>query len=177
MRSAPRKQASEEDMYAAALAALGRRAYSIFEMRTYLERRSETPEIAKNVLARMRAERLIDDARYAVDFARARVRFRRQGQFRITRELRQRGLQDKHIEAAIQEAFSETDEGELVRKVIERRMRLARGPMNEKKIASLYGTLLRAGFNSEVARRELRTATRSNSSLEVPEAELPGDSS
>jgi regulatory protein len=146
-------------------------------MRTYLERRAETPDTAKQVLARLRAQKLIDDARYAIDFARARVRFRRQGQFRITRELRQRGLQDKHIESAVKEVFSETDEAELVRKVIERRMRLARGPLDQKKIASLYGTLLRAGFSSEIARRELRRATRSKSALELPEADLSEDDS
>ena len=47
MRPAPRKLSSEEAVYNAALRALGRHAYSVFQMRTYLERRSEDAGLAR----------------------------------------------------------------------------------------------------------------------------------
>src|SRR5580765_8717610 len=104
MRSAPRKLSTEDAHYAAA-----RRAYSVFEMRTYLERRAEDKTVARTIVARLRTEKLIDDARYAFEFARGRVNFRKQGRYRIVRELRQRGVPDPHIDTAIEQVFADTD--------------------------------------------------------------------
>jgi regulatory protein len=179
MRPAPQKLSSQESLYAAALRALVRRAHSVFEMRTYLERRAEEPALARRVVARLRQEKLLDDARYAGDFARFRVKFRKQGRFRIVRELRQRGVPDQHIEAAVEEVFAETDERQMVRKIIERRLRTARGPLDHKKMASLYRTLLRAGFDAALIGREVRAAKPGDagSTDDLPEADFtPSDS-
>ncbi len=169
MRSQPRKLSSDAELYAAALRALARRAHSTFEMRTYLERRALESEAVRRVLARLKQEHLIDDSRYALEFARARATVRRQGGRRIAQELRKRGVPDRHIDAAIAQVFADLDEAAMVRKVIERRTRSARGPLDArpldaKKIASLYRTQLRAGFDPGVIRRELETAMRSSES-------------
>jgi regulatory protein len=156
MRSQPRKSESEAELYAAALRALMRRAHSTFELRIYLERRAAEPASARHVLARLKQEKLLDDGKYALDFARSRASGRRQGGRRIAMELRKRGVPDRHIDAAIAQVFADFDEAAMVRKVIERRMRLARGPLDDRKTASLYRTLLRAGFDPGVIRRELR---------------------
>src|SRR5207245_3148528 len=107
-------------------------------------------------------------------FARARGSGRRQGGRRIALELRKRGVPDRHIDAAIAQVFADLDEAAMVRKVIERRTRAARGafdarPLDRKKMASLYRTLLRAGFDPGVIRREL-------CAVPLPEAaeDLPG---
>ncbi len=160
MRQAPRKLSSDEALYTAALRALMRRAHSTFEMRLYLERRAEEPAAAKRILARLKQEKMIDDERYALEFARARAKVRRQGGHRIARELRKRGVPDRHIESAVAQVFTETDEAALVRKVIERRLRAARAPLDDKKLASLYRTLFRAGFDASLIRREVRAAAR-----------------
>lgn len=172
MRGEPRKFADEAELYAAALRALVRRAHSSFEMRMYLERRAEAPMAVRRVLARLKHENLIDDARYALDFARARASGRRQGGRRIALELRKRGVPDQHIDEAIAQVFAGVDEAALVRKVIERRTRRGRGPFGErhldkKKMASLYRTLLRAGFDPGVIRRELRNVPLLEASEDV----------
>jgi regulatory protein len=154
----PRKVSTEEELYTAALRALTRRAHSIFEMRTYLERRAAAPAAAQRVLAHLLEAKLLDDARYALEFARHHARLRRQGRHRISRELRTRGVPDGHIEAAIAQVFAETDETMLVQKVVERRIRALRGPLDQKKTASLYRALLRAGFDTQLIHRELRRA-------------------
>ena len=155
-----RKLASEEELYAAGLRALARRAHSVYEMRQALERRAEEKSLARRVLERLKREGLLDDARYARQFARQHAESRRQGRFRIARDLRARGLPDRHIEAALEEIFAETDEAVLVRKRIERRLRSLRGPLDERRVASLYRSLMRAGFSSDLIRTELRAATR-----------------
>jgi len=171
------KLASEQGLYAAALGALARRGHSVFEMRCYLERRASDTAAAKRVLARLRQDKLLDDARYALEFARYRARARRQGRYRIARELRARGVPDRHIEAAVEQVFSETDEALLVRKVIERRLRTLRGLFDSRGAASLYRTLLRSGFDSNLIRRELHSA-RSDHAREGAESpeDLPRDS-
>ncbi|MGA2482017.1 MAG: regulatory protein RecX [Candidatus Acidiferrales bacterium] len=161
----PRKLESESELYDAALRALMRRAHSVFEMRKTLERRSEDKGLAKRVLARLKNENLLDDARYAKQFVRYRIESRRQGKFRIARDLRARGVPDRHIEAALEEMFQETDEAALVRKRIERKLRSYRGEIDDRRLASIYGSLLRAGFSADLIRRELRAMTRED----VPE--------
>jgi regulatory protein len=173
MRAEPRKISNEGELYAAALRALVRRAHSTFELRAYLERCALESSVEKGavrrVLARLKQENLMDDARYALDFARARASRRHQGGRRITLELRKRGVPDCHIDAAIAQVFAALDEGAIVRKVIERRTRAARGSFDARKAASVYRALLRAGFDPAVIRRELRA-------VPLPEAakDLPG---
>ncbi|HET9400170.1 MAG TPA: regulatory protein RecX [Candidatus Acidoferrales bacterium] len=125
-------------------------------MRKALERRCEDDSLVRRVLDRLKQEKLLDDARYSLEFARSRARNRKQGRFRIARELRARGVPDRHIEAALDEALAETSESEMLRKRIERKLRLARGPLDEKKRASLYRSLMAAGFGSDAIRRTLK---------------------
>jgi regulatory protein len=156
----PRKLATEEQIYTAALRALMRRAHSVHEMRQVLERRAEEKAAVRRVLQRLKEEKLLDDARYARQFARYRAESRRQGRFRIARELRARGVPDRHIDPAVEEIFRETDEKTLVRQQLQRRLKHFRGPLDQRRLASLYRSLLRAGFSSDIIRDELRSLAK-----------------
>ncbi|HVB08098.1 MAG TPA: regulatory protein RecX [Candidatus Acidoferrales bacterium] len=154
-----------------------RRSYSVHEMREYLERRAENKDHVKAVTQKLKELQYLDDARYARDYARIHAQQRRQGKFRIARELRGRGVPDRHIEAALDAVFAETDEASLVRSRIERRLRQAHGPLDEKKRASIYRSLLRAGFSSDVIRTELRAAAQAfaDAVAEITDSTLPDD--
>lgn len=165
--SKPRQLDSESALYDAAIKILMRRAHSVHEMKRALERRCEDGALVKNVMARLKTAGYIDDARYAKQFTRHRTESRKQGKFRIARDLRARGVPDRHIEAAIEEAAEQTDEASLVRQRIARKLRAFRGEIDDKKLASLYRSLLRSGFSADVIRRELRNATRED----VPEVD------
>jgi regulatory protein len=166
-----KKLATESQIYASAVRALMRRAHSVFEMRKYLEERAEDKAEVKTVLARLRENRYLDDARYALEFARNRAKHRRRGRFRIARELRTRGVPDAHIESALDAVFAETDEAALVRTRINRKLAQIRGAMDERKTASLYRGLLRAGFSGEVIRNELKAARIEAETIAVEEDE------
>lgn len=169
-RSSPRKLSTEQQLYTSALRALMRRAHSIHEMREYLSRRAEDEEQVSSVVARLREQNYLDDARYALEYARQHANSRRQGRFRIARELRTRGVPDRHIEAALDSVFAETDEISLIRARLKRQFASFRGAPDERKIASLYRSLLRAGFSSDAIHNELRNATRAQVP-EVPDSE------
>lgn len=147
-----------------------RRAHSVHEMKEYLSLRAENEEHAKGVLHKLKEMNYLDDARYARDYARTHAQNRHQGKFRIARELRTRGVPDRHIEAALESAFAETDERALVKSRIERFLRHARSPLSENKLASLYRSLLRAGFSSDAIRAEINAKAR------VHVFEVPSDS-
>jgi len=142
-----------------------RRAHSIHEMREYLERRAESKDHVSGVISRLREQTYLDDARYAADYARAHAQTRRQGRFRIARELRARGVPDRPIEAALAAVFAETNEAELVRARLRRHLSHARGPLEQSALARLYRSLLRAGFSADAIRAELRSVSRG----ELPE--------
>jgi regulatory protein len=171
--SKPRQLETEAEMYEIAVRALMRRAHSVHEMKQKLGRRSDNKLLVQLVMARLKENGLIDDARYAKQFARQRTENRKQGKFRVARDLRARGIPDRHIESALQEVAQNTDEAVVVRQRIERKLRSYRGPdtrkkIDEKKMASMYGSLLRAGFSADVVRRELKAITKE----EVPEVEM-----
>jgi len=155
-----KKLDAESELYQVALRALTRRPHSVQEMKNLLARRASSELLAQVVLARLKENGLIDDSRYAIQFARQRTEVRRQGKFRIARDLRARGIPDRHIEVAIAESANEAVESTAVRLRIQRKLKLFRGPIDQKKIASLYNTLLRAGFPSDTIRRELKFITQ-----------------
>jgi len=163
----PRPLETEEELYEVAVRALMRRAHSVHEMKRKLERRSDNKLLVQVVMARLKENGMIDDARYAKQFARQRTEGRKQGKFRISRDLRVRGVPDRHIEAALKETAEQNDERAMVRQRIERKLRSYRGEIDERKMASMYGSLLRAGFSADVVRRELKALTRE----EVPDTE------
>jgi len=165
----PRRVETEAELYDVAVQALMRRAHSVHEMKQKLELRSDNKLLVQVVMARLKENGKIDDARYAKQFARQRTEVRKQGKFRVARDLRARGVPDRHIEAALREAAEDTDEGAMVRQRIERKLRAYRGEIDEKKMASIYGSLLRAGFSADVVRRELKALTRED----VPDVEAP----
>ena len=164
VRSSPHKLGTEAELYAVALRALMRRAHSVHEMRELLERRAQNPGTVRPVLDKLKQQKYLDDARYALDFARSRALSRRQGHFRVARELRARGVPDRYIDAALESVFEETDEASLVRARL-KRIAAKRGALDERKIASLYRSLLRAGFSGDIIRAELRSLVKSD----VPE--------
>jgi len=171
MFSKPRQLDSEPALYEAAVKILMRRAHSVYEMKRALGRRTDDEKLIKTVIDRLKQNGYIDDARYAKQFARQRTELRKQGKFRVARELRARGVPDRHIDAALEEQAAQTDETAVVRNRIERKLKLFRGEIDEKKFASIYRALLRAGFSSDVVLRELKSLTKED----VPESHPSDD--
>jgi regulatory protein len=170
MFSKPSQLETESELYDVALRALMRRAHSVREMEKILKRRTGNELLVQVVMARLKENGQLDDARYAKQFARQRTQTRKQGKFRIARDLRARGVPDRHIQTALEDSADEASERATIRQRIDRKLKLTRGPnagakIDDRKVASLYRSLLAAGFSSDAIRRELRTFT----SAEIPD--------
>jgi regulatory protein len=165
--SKPRQLETESELYDVALRALMRRAHSVHEMKKILERRSNNELLVQVVMARLKENGQLDDARYAKQFARQRTQTRKQGKFRIARDLRARGVPDLHIQSALEDSTDEAAERATIRQRIDRKLKLTRfrhtgdpqadKAVNDRRIASLYRSLLAAGFPADAVRRELKS--------------------
>ena len=170
--SRPRKLDSEEELYDVALRALMRRAHSVHEMKQKLARRTDNELLVRVVMARLKENGQLDDERYAQQFTRNRTQSRKQGKFRIARELRARGVPDRAINSALDESDGQTDQAAMVRQRIERKLRSYRGEIDDRTVASIYGSLLRAGFPSDLIRKELKRLTREELAVAEVEEDL-----
>ncbi len=176
-RSRPRKLDTEDELYDVALRALMRRAHSVHEMKQKLARRTDNELLVRVVMARLKENGQLCDERYAQQFTRNRTQSRKQGKFRIQRELRARGVPDGVINSALEGSATQNDQAAMVRQRIERKLKSYRGPksaekIDDKKIASIHGSLLRAGFPSDLIRKELQRITHEA----VREVEDPSES-
>lgn len=78
---------------------------------------------AKKVLARLRAERFIDDARYAEAFVRDKLNLSGWGAYKIKMTLHTKGVSREIIDEVVAPMLAETDMTERLEEIMRRRMR------------------------------------------------------
>jgi len=160
---------------AVALRMLARRPYSVAELRRALERKFGATGRVATTVARLRQLGYLDDKKYATQAASSLARNRAFGRYRIRRELKSRLVDYKHIEPALEQAFEETSERELLEKVLEKKVRTLKLPITRSRLYSLCQSLMRRGFRSDVimkavrSRPELKTAAEKVGDAEFEE--------
>jgi regulatory protein len=90
------------DIRMAAMDLLARREHSRRELKQKLEKRFKNDTLIDEQLDRLAEDRLQSDARFAQSFLRQRLS-RGHGPVRIRQEMRQRGISDSEVEAAMAE--------------------------------------------------------------------------
>ncbi|HZO99355.1 MAG TPA: RecX family transcriptional regulator [Terriglobia bacterium] len=133
----------------AALAMLARRPYSVAEMRRALVRKfKDDEEGVQQAVARLRELGYLDDRKFAAHHAASLAQNRGLGRLRIRRQLKAKLVDYKAIEPALQEAFSQTNEQEILEQVLEKKIRTLRLPITQSKLHSLCQSLMRRGFRA-----------------------------
>jgi len=152
----PKPIPDEKALYEIAVRALARRARSTNEMRALLEKRKAEKKDIDAVLARLRENGYLNDARLARSFVASRIENERQGSRRVRRDLAARRVHPEVIAKAIGSGYEDVDERELLRSYLRRKLRLTKPPQKPSAVASLYRRLLRAGFASDTIVKELQ---------------------
>ena len=147
--------------YSTALAMLARRPYSVAELRRTLERKCPGHSGIEDAIARLRGLGYLDDKKFAEQTASSLARNRAFGPHRIRRELKARLVDYRFIEPALEHAFEESDERELLARTIDKRLRTMKLPLTPRKLQSLCQSLLRRGFSSG----DIMKAVRARSEL------------
>jgi regulatory protein len=133
----------------AALRLLTRRDHSRADLKAKLAATAESEEQLDTVLDILQAERLLSDHRYATQ--RVVARAGRYGDARLKQELRQQGVSDEDISAALPEGGDET-----VRCRAVWARKFSQLPQSMEERAKQMRFLQYRGFSSEAIRRVMR---------------------
>lgn len=107
---------------------------------------------ARRVLARLVADRFVDDARYAAAFVRDKIRMSGWGAYKIRSALASKGIPSATIEAAMAEAMSGADMHERLSELLGRRMRTVKASSPYDLRAKLMRYALSQGYDFGTAR-------------------------
>ena len=160
-----------EALHEYALRALARRSHTLSELHAKLVRRSVSDEDVEKVIARLRAHGFLDDRRVAESHSEYRRDHALLGRRRVLSELRRRGIDESLAERAVAEAYGESDESEMARKFLRRKLvglgRSSAIPVQApKEILRLYRALVRAGFRPSAVDSALRAVSANEELLD-----------
>ncbi|MDO8679474.1 MAG: regulatory protein RecX [Acidobacteriota bacterium] len=146
------------DAYTTALMLLSARELSEAQMRTRLTRRQLDADEIESAIQKLRHDGTLNDRRVALAAARIESAIRHRGRTRVLQKIRQMGIDGSIAESAVNEVFEEVDEGALLDRAFERRLR-GGSPrdLDEKGRARIVRGLAAQGFAIEAILKRLRT--------------------
>jgi regulatory protein len=149
----------EDALYQYAVRALGRQMRTVAELKRLMSRRVEAGESGETkvaaVVTRLLEQHYLDDPSFASTYTRLRQENQGFGKRRVQQELTRKGVQAELVASAIDSAYAEVSEEELVRRYIARK-RIDK-PKDEKQAARLIRRLVGAGFSFPVITKVLKT--------------------
>jgi regulatory protein len=135
---------------------------SIAELRERLLERCSSKPVVETVIARLREYGYLDDERYALGYASAKLRQQPIGRRRLKQDLRMKKVDSGLADEALEQVFAETPEEELIDRAVEKRIRLRGRPKTRAEAKSLFDYLLRQGFPFELVSEKVRAASRAD---------------
>jgi regulatory protein len=141
--------------YLDGLKMLARRELSEAQVRQRLARKGHEAEAIDTAVARLLAERAIDDRRVADAIARTQTAVRRRGKLRVRRQIESAGITGTTARRAVDEVFEGLDPDALLQASLARRLRGRETIADDKAFARLYRYLIGQGFESDQVLRAL----------------------
>lgn len=147
----------EEAARAACLRLLTSAPRTRVQLAAALRRRKVPDEIAESVLARFAEVGLIDDAAFARAWVESRHHGKGLARRALAAELRQRGVADGEVRAAV-DSLKPEDEAEAARRLVAKRIAATRGRPLPARARQLLGMLARKGYPAGLAAQVVREA-------------------
>ena len=142
---------------AAALKLLAARPRSEVQLRQRLdEKEIASPGAIEQCIARLKELGLIDDRRFAENYARSRLAAKAVGRSRLAAQLAAKRVNRNAIADALDQIFKESREEELIDRAIRRHTKLRGVPGDRVGARKLFQHLARLGFEFDLIRRKLR---------------------
>ena len=146
-----------DDAYLTAVRMLARRELSEFQIRQRLRRKAFSDEDVDEAMARLKAERTLDDVRVAGAIARTETGIRKRGPLRVRQKLAAAGITGAAADAAIEEATSQVDMDALLDAALARRLGADGTIDDDRTMSRLYRQLTSQGFEQDRVLRLLRS--------------------
>jgi regulatory protein len=145
------------DPYTLALTLLSARELSESQLRARLARRQCDAEAIDEAVSRLKGDGTLNDRRVAVALARMESAIKHRGRSRVIQKIRQAGIDSDTAEDAVREVFEEVDEGALLDRALERRLR-GKTPkeLDDKGRARVVRGLVAQGFRLEAVLKKMK---------------------
>lgn len=151
---------SAQAAWTAALRMLAGRELPAAGVRQRLQRRGFSRTAIDQAVDRLLSSRTIDDARVARALARTCAQVKRQGRARVLRELTAIGIAPDIAEEAVSDVFGEVDEGALLDRALDRRLRGSVSLSDPAARRRVMAALVRQGFPADAVMRAVRARAR-----------------
>jgi regulatory protein len=130
---------------------------SIAELRErLLEKEWTTAEIVESVLDKLKEYNYLNDEQFAKSVAASQIRQKPIGRRVLKQKLALKKLDKETVEAALETAFEETPEDEIIDRAIEKRIRIKGIPETREDSKKFYDYLLRQGFSYDLVSNKMR---------------------
>lgn len=134
---------------------------SITELRERLFEKDWTNRaIIEEVIEKLEGYGYVNDAQFAQDFAASKLRQKPVGKRVLKQKLTLKKLDKETVEAAIEKAFEETPETEIIELAIAKRLRLKGKPETREDTKKFYDFLLRQGFSYDLVSNKMREISK-----------------
>jgi regulatory protein len=135
--------------YVDGLKMLGRRELSEAQVRQRLARKEHDADAIDEAIARLLAERAIDDARVAGAIARTETSIRKRGKLRVRMKIERAGIAKAIAKRAVDDTFGALDNDELLESSLRKRLRGRENIADDREFQRLFRYLLGQGFESD----------------------------
>jgi regulatory protein len=136
---------------------LGRRELSEQQVRQRLARKQYSQDDIDEAVARLRAERAINDQRVAEAIARMETGIRKRGKVRVRIQLERAGIAKETARTAIDDVFGAIDDDALLQSSLQKRLRGRDTIADDREFARLFRYLIGQGFESDRVMKALKT--------------------
>lgn len=145
------KQLSSDDtLFNRALRYVAMRPRSVWEIKTYLQRKEAAEPAIDDIIMRLTELELLSDAKYASNFVHNRQLLRPTSRRKLELELKKKRIADQHIRAALDEL--ESNDSDSIQAVITKMRRQSKYQDDMK----LMQYLVRQGYNYGIVKAALR---------------------
>ena len=142
--------------YLDGLKMLGRRELSERQVRQRLARKQYSQDDIDEAVARLRAERAINDQRVAEAIARMETGIRKRGKVRVRIQLERAGIAKETARMAIDGVFGALDDDALLQSSLQKRLRGRDTIADDREFARLFRYLIGQGFESDRVMKALK---------------------
>jgi len=140
---------------------LARRELSESQVRQRLARRGHADDAIDTAIARLLAERALDDRRVAEAIARSETGIKGRGRHRVRRQIQSAGIAGSVARQAVDAVFQDVDDDALLEAAINKRLRGRDGITDDREAQRLYRALVAQGFDTDRILRAIDVRRRS----------------